>query len=131
MRQIMEKLLAAQKLQLQPKPLSLESETEILKLRENVPLQILNRFDQFIVRGKKGVAFARNGVCTVCHLRVTSGMLAGLACTTKVHICDNCGRYLFLPESDPLGLSDSPPPIEARAKSHVTQGQRKTDLHVA
>lgn len=127
----MKKLLAAQELQLQTKPLSLESEAEIRKLRENVPMQILNRFDWFIARGKKGVAFARNGVCTVCHLRITSGMLAGLACTTKVHNCDNCGRYLFLPESDPLGLSNSPPPIEAPAKSHATRGRRKADSHVA
>ncbi len=127
----MEKLLALQNLQLQTKPLSLKGEAEILALRENVPVPILDHFDRLIARGKKGVALARNGVCTECHLRITSGALASLGYTTKVHICDNCGRYLLLPENEPLGLTESPQPIKLPAKSHATRGRRKADLHVA
>ena len=127
----MEKLLALQKLQRQTKALSPEDEAGILKLRENVPPPILSHFDRLIARGKKGVALARNGVCTECHLRITSGTLARLAYTTEIRICDNCGRYLFLPANEPLGLTDSPPPIKTPVKSRARQTRPKADLHVA
>jgi predicted nucleic acid-binding Zn-ribbon protein len=120
----MEKLLALQEFQLQTKALSVESKAKILKLRESVPAPILVHFDRLIARGQRAVALARNGVCTECHLRITSGTLAGLAGTTNVHLCDNCGRYLFLPENELLSPTDSPP-IKATAKSHATRTRQK------
>lgn len=95
MRQIMEKLLALQKLALDTKPLKLEHETEVLKWREKMPASILSHFDRLIARGKKGVAIARNGACGECHLRLPSGTMGALAYTNEVHLCDNCGRYLL------------------------------------
>jgi C4-type zinc ribbon protein len=103
----MKQLLALQKLQLQSKPLSRADESSIIKAREDVPVSLLDYFDRLIVRGKKGVAVVRNGVCSECHLRIPSGTLASLAYTAEIHICDNCGRYLYLPENEPLGLVDS------------------------
>ena len=111
MKQVMEHLLALQKLQLPNALLSPRDKSELLKLREQVPASLLIRFDRFIVRGKKAVAVVRNGVCSECHLRISSGTLASLAYTAEVHTCDNCGRYLHLPENEPLGFvgSLSPP----------------------
>jgi Zn-ribbon protein, possibly nucleic acid-binding len=96
MRQIMEKLLALQKLALDTKPLKLEHETEVLKWREKMPASILSHFDRLIARGKKGVAIARNGRPALRdHLRLPSGTMGALAYTNEVHLCDNCGRYLL------------------------------------
>ncbi len=131
MKHILEKLLALQELELQAKALSLDDEAEILDLRESVPAPILGHFDRLIARGKKGLAFARHGVCSECHLRITSGTLASLAYATELHVCDHCGRYLFRAEDEPYSLTDSPPPIKAPAKSGARRTRQKADLHVA
>jgi hypothetical protein len=124
MSHIMQHLLALQAFELSTKPLTPAHKTEILKLREKVPAPILAHFNRLIARGRKGVAVARNGVCSECHLRVTSGTLASLAYTTEIHLCDNCGRYLYLPENEPLGLADSP--MRAEGKSPARRTQKKT-----
>ena len=72
MRNIMDRLLAVQKLQFTagPKVVGLE------KLRAEIPAPILARFDRFGARGKNGVALVRNRVCSECHLRITAGKRA-------------------------------------------------------
>jgi predicted nucleic acid-binding Zn-ribbon protein len=125
---IMQHLLALQALELGTKPLTLAQEAQIVKLREQVPLAILTHFTRLIARGKKGVAITRAGVCSECHLRVTPGTLASLAYTTEIHYCDNCGRYLYLPENGPLGPAASPPP-KALRKSSPRRTQKKMAVH--
>jgi len=127
MRQIMENLRALQNLQLHTQPLSLQNERAILELRAPVPAAILARFDRLIARRKKGVAIARNGACGECHLRLPSGTMAALAYTNEIHVCDNCGRYLYLPENEPLGLNDPPP--NSPAKSRERRTRQRTELH--
>ena len=97
MTEIIETLLELQKLQLSLAPLSLAAESQVNELRGQVPKPILDHFDRLIAQGKTGVAVVRNGVCCGCHLRLCSGTAAGLAHQTDIHICDNCGRYLYLP----------------------------------
>jgi mannitol/fructose-specific phosphotransferase system IIA component (Ntr-type) len=96
----MERLLALQRLQFGANRQSVQAEVD--KLRENVPAPILAHYDRLAERGKKGLAIARNGVCGECHLRITSGKLINLVCTDEVEVCDNCGRYLYLPEDEPI-----------------------------
>lgn len=132
MRQIMEKLLTLQKLQLDAPLPPLNADQQILRLRKEVPAPVLGQFDRLITRGKKGVAIARNGTCGGCHLRLPSGTIAALAYTNEVHVCDYCGRYLYLPEDEPLGLTDSAAPtIKVPAKSPAKRIRQKADLHVA
>jgi hypothetical protein len=131
MKQVMEKLLALQKLELDTKPLTLKNAAEILKLREQLPAAILSHFDRLVDRGKKGVAIACKGVCGECHLRLPSGTMAALVYTNEVHLCDNCERYLYLPEDEPLGLTDSPPPAIAPAKTVAKRTRKKALVHVA
>jgi predicted nucleic acid-binding Zn-ribbon protein len=118
----LENLVRLQTLHLEKKPLTPEDETELKKLRETVPATILVRFDRLIARGKKGVATVRHGVCSECHLRIPSGTLASLAYTTEMHVCDNCGRYLFLPEDEPLGLAPAPATPKTPAKRTRKKG---------
>ncbi len=131
MRQIVEKLLALQKLELGAKPRTPEQEAQILKLRQQLPGPILGRFTRSIARGKKCVAIARRGACSECHLRLPSGTMAALAYTSEVHLCDNCGRYLYLPEDEPLGPAGPLPPIKASVQPSAKQTRQKADLHAA
>src|SRR4051812_6679292 len=104
MKQIIGDLVALQKLQLGPKPQLAPDNAEILALQARVPLLMLERFNRFIARGKKGVAVIRNGICSECHLRITSGTLARLGDATQIQVCDNCGRYLEATEPAELPL---------------------------
>jgi predicted nucleic acid-binding Zn-ribbon protein len=99
MRQIMAKLFSLQKLQLRETSLSLQDESEILHLRDTLPASLLVQFDRFIARGKKAVALAPEGVCSECHLHITPAKLAALIRGLEAQVCDNCGRYVYLPDS--------------------------------
>ena len=124
----MEKLLTLQKLELDARSLAPEQETERENLRGQVPAPILAHFDRLVSRGKKGVAITRHGACGECHLRLPSGTLAALAYTNDVHLCDNCGRYLYLPENESLGLADSAPPVKTASKYSGKRTRQKADL---
>ncbi len=115
MKQIIEKLLALQKLQLSLEPLSLAAESQANELRVKVPKPILDHFDRLIAQGKTGVAVARNGVCCGCHLRLSSGTAASLAHEDDIHICDNCGRYLYMaPAENELPAEKPAKPVKKR-----------------
>lgn len=131
MSQTIEHLLALQKLHFQTKPLLVAEEARIRALREKVPLPILTHFDRLIVRGKKGVAIARGGVCSECHLLISSGTLASLAYACEIHTCENCGRYLYLPEDEPLGLTDPGPLIKPSGKSEARPAPKKKTRAIA
>jgi len=131
MKQMIQVMLDLQKLQLQAIALSLEDEAEILKLREKVPAPILAHFDRLIARGKKGVARAVHGVCTECHLQISSGTKASLAYTDEVHICDNCGRYLYLPDSELLPVIEAPPARKAPVKARGTATRQRAVAHAS
>lgn len=125
----MENLRALQRLQFDARSRTAVSEVKMGKLRAQVPAPILAQYERLALRGKKGVAIAQNGVCSECHLRIPSGTMAGLAYTDEIHVCDNCGRYLYLPEDEPVGLSDSAPPPKP-VKTPVKRSSRRTAAHV-
>lgn len=75
-----------------------ETEKRIAELRRKVPEQILGHYDRLRVRGKTGVAAIRNQVCTGCHVQVPKATVILLMHQEDLQVCDNCGRYLHLPE---------------------------------
>ena len=107
MRKFMEQLLALQELQFDARSRNSEAKPEMQKLREKVPAPILAHYERLVSRGKKGVAIARKGVCSECHLRITGAKLVTLAYSDEVQLCDNCFRYLYLPEDERIGLNDA------------------------
>ena len=107
MNSVMESLRALQELALQQKTPSVEQKKEIDRLRRNVPESILIQFDRWMVRGRKALAVVRNGVCGECHLQLTVGTIGALAFGDEIQRCGNCGRFLYLPEDEPVS---SPPP---------------------
>lgn len=123
MRDIMDRLLAVQKLQITAGAAAGGLE----KLRAEIPAPILAHFDRLGARGKKGVALVRNGVCSECHLRITAGKLVNLSANPgEVHLCDNCGRYLHLPaEGTGVGTEG-----KARPPVAVKRTPKKRAAHV-
>jgi hypothetical protein len=116
MRKFMEQLIALQKLQFGPQSGTTEAQAQMEQLRQEIPAPILAHYERLVLRGKKGVAVARNGVCSECHLRITVGKLAGLIYTDEASLCDNCGRYLYLPEDEPVGWIENTRPITPAPK---------------
>lgn len=117
MMEIIKNLLALQRLQFDVRSQTVATQAERQELRKRIPAPILERFEHLTRRGKKGVATARHGVCSECHLRISSGTLASLAYTNEIHTCDNCGRYLFLPDDEPLGLLPPAAPLKVPTRS--------------
>ena len=126
MRKIMNPLLALQKLQFGAGAKTRASQARMETLRAEVPPPILAHYDRLVSRGKKGVAVAREGSCSECHLQLTKGRLLGLAAGSDVQICDNCGRYLSLPEEISARLTSpettQPAPVKPPRKTAAHQG---------
>lgn len=105
MRKIMEHLLALQNLHFNAPKLSPTVLAKVRQRRAEVPSPVLAHFERLTARGKRGVAIVRDGICTECHLRITTGKLASLSTNKDICLCDNCGRYLYLPETESTGLN--------------------------
>jgi len=67
------------------------------ELRAKIPSQILAHYDRLVVRGKKGVATVRGQVCSGCHMHLPLGVIMTLRHGQDIQLCENCGRYLYLP----------------------------------
>lgn len=72
----------------------------IADLRLQIPSPILSHYDRLGARGKRALAPVRNQTCAGCHMRVTRAVVVNLMRGEDIQVCENCGRYLYLPESD-------------------------------
>jgi len=75
------------------------AEPAIAELRGKIPPQILGHYDRLVAHGKKGLAAVRDQVCTGCHMHLPIGVVTTLMHDDDIQLCDNCGRYLYLPEA--------------------------------
>jgi len=89
-------------------------EERIAKLRAKIPRPILAHYDRLGDQGKKGVAPLRNQICTGCHIRVPVAVVFNLKHGEDVCLCDNCGRYLYLPEIAVEAVSSATKKIAAK-----------------
>ena len=92
-----------------------ENEKRIEKLRAGIPAPILGHYDRLADRGKKGVAVLHDQVCTGCHMRVPLAVVMNLMKGLDVTLCENCGRYLCLPE-----------PVETKTEPEIPKPEVKT-----
>ena len=88
--------------------------TRIAELRAIVPAQILGHYDRLMARGKKGVAVIKGQVCGECHMQVPRNTVLTLMNNADIQICENCGRYLCLPEHVNPAVPPAPAPKKAR-----------------
>lgn len=72
------------------------------ELRMKIPAHILAHYDGMMNRGKKAIAPVRNQNCSGCHMRVPLATIMTLRHARDVQLCDNCGRYLYLPEGEDM-----------------------------
>jgi predicted nucleic acid-binding Zn-ribbon protein len=125
MRAIAESMYQLQQLVRSNEPTTPAGETQIRKLRAEIPAQVLGHFDRLMKQGRAGVALVRHGVCGECHLRVSVGTLASLIRPKDLHLCDNCGSYLLMPQDEvgPTSALLSPnlpdPPIRRKPRAAV------------
>jgi predicted nucleic acid-binding Zn-ribbon protein len=113
--QVMESLLVLQQILLKRARPTSAAKEDITRLRSGIPEGVMGHFDRLLARGKKGVAIARNGVCSECHLKISSGTLASLPHRNDIHLCDSCGRYLYLPPETMKSVPEnSPAPAKAK-----------------
>jgi len=121
MNEPMQNLLKLQALEFDAKQ-GEDAETTVAELRGKIPPQILGHYDRLRVRGKKGLVPVVNQVCTGCHMRVPLAVIMTLKHQQDLQLCDNCGRYLYLP--DELGTVPTAPLATVSADS--ARAGRKT-----
>jgi predicted nucleic acid-binding Zn-ribbon protein len=98
-------------------------EAQSAELRGKIPPPIIGHYDRLRVRGKKGIVFVRNQVCTGCHMHVPIGQITVLMRDEDVQLCENCGRYLCLP--DPSEAEPVAPVEEAKPAAKVAKPAAK------
>ena len=67
----------------------------------------LAQFEQVRVKRGSAVAEARDGHCTVCHVRLRPQIYNQIRLNAEIHKCDSCGRVLYYVPPPP------PPPPAA------------------
>jgi len=102
MNELFQNLIKLQSLDFGDEP-DAQVEAARVALRAQIPAQILGHYDRLVARGKKGVAAVRGQVCSGCHMQVPLGVVMTLRHAQDIQLCENCGRYLYLPADDESG----------------------------
>jgi predicted nucleic acid-binding Zn-ribbon protein len=97
MKEIMENLFELQTLEFD-ETVRPATERRIAELRAKIPGPVLAHYDRLGDQGKKGVSVIRNQTCTGCHMRLPLAVVLEVRHAQDVCLCDNCRRYLYLPE---------------------------------
>ena len=92
---------ARQTADLDEKSKALESQlqgltTERSNLATKIDEDLLARFERlFKSKGDAAVVAIEHGVCTGCHMKVTTATAAGVKAGKEIVNCENCGRILY------------------------------------
>jgi len=93
--------IARQTADLDEKSKALESQlqgltTERSNLAAKIDEDLLARFESlFKSKGDAVVVAIEHGVCTGCHMKVTTATAAGVKAGKEIVSCENCGRILY------------------------------------
>ena len=75
----------------------LESERETLAAQ--IDSDLLDQFQRlFNSKGDAAVVAVEHGVCTGCHMKVTTATASRVKAGKEIVSCENCGRILYLGE---------------------------------
>jgi len=70
--------------------------TERSNLATKIDEDLLARFERlFKSKGDAAVVAIEHGVCTGCHMKVTTATAAGVKAGKEIVNCENCGRILY------------------------------------
>jgi hypothetical protein len=112
-------------------PADKKSEARAAELRAKIPQPVSAHYERLRVRGKKGVAVVRNQVCTGCHMHVPIGQITVLMRDEDVQLCENCGRYLYLPDAAETELLAPVEAAKPAAKAPAKPRKRRALAAVA
>jgi len=74
-----------------------ELEAERETLATQIDPDLLDQFERlFNSKGDAAVVAVEHGVCTGCHMKVTTATAAGVKAGKEIVSCENCGRILYL-----------------------------------
>jgi uncharacterized protein len=74
-----------------------ELETEREALAAQIDPDLLDQFERlFNSKGDAAVVAVEHGVCTGCHMKVTTATSAQVKAGKEIVSCENCGRILYL-----------------------------------
>jgi uncharacterized protein len=96
--------IARQTADLDEKSRALESQFEALtrersELAEKIDEDLLGRFERlFKSKGDAAVVAIEHGVCTGCHMKVTTATASQVRAGKEMISCENCGRILYFGE---------------------------------
>jgi len=96
--------IARQTVDLEEKSKALESQLQGLskersELAGKIDEDLLGRFERlFKSKGDAAVVAVEHGVCTGCHMKVTTATAAQVKAGKEIVSCENCGRILYLSE---------------------------------
>lgn len=70
------------------------TDDQIELLRKEVHDSLLARYDKLKKRFPNPVVPVKNGVCTGCFLKVSTGLMGKIKGQTDLLVCENCGRFI-------------------------------------
>jgi uncharacterized protein len=74
-----------------------ELETERETLATQIDADLLDQFERlFNSKGDSAVVAVEHGVCTGCHMKVTTATASRVKAGKEIVSCENCGRILYL-----------------------------------
>jgi uncharacterized protein len=74
-----------------------ELETEREALAAKIDADLLDQFERlFNSKGDAAVVAVEHGVCTGCHMKVTTATASRVKAGKEIVSCENCGRILYL-----------------------------------
>jgi uncharacterized protein len=74
-----------------------EFETEREALASKIDADLLDQFERlFTSKGDAAIVAVEHGVCTGCHMKVTTATAARVKAAKEIVNCEQCGRILYL-----------------------------------
>jgi predicted nucleic acid-binding Zn-ribbon protein len=75
-----------------------ELSKERKELAEKIDEDLLNRFERlFVSKGDSAVVAVEHGVCTGCHMKLTTATVKDTEAGKEIVSCEQCGRILYVP----------------------------------
>ena len=74
-----------------------ELENEREAIASKIDPDLLDQFERlFNSKGDAAIVAVEHGVCTGCHMKVTTATAAEVKASKEIVSCENCGRILYL-----------------------------------
>jgi mannitol/fructose-specific phosphotransferase system IIA component (Ntr-type) len=64
-------------------------------IREELDVDLLDRYDRLMERYGFAVAELEDGTCQGCYINVATGMSSAIEGSNDIYVCENCGKFLI------------------------------------